>query len=461
MAERTDLDALLISALYGELAPADEARLAAHLESHPADRAALADLTHTRDAVRASRLFAVQLEPPQSVSARLLQEAARSAPRPAGRSDEAGGWFQRFTRAFIAHPAMATAATFVLVVGVAGTLYIRRGEQVGVPEAAAPAAASLPPARNYSQETDGQNRAQVATAPSPAQQAAGSDGYRVNLAEAKPQHAAELRRDAPDGQADAPAIVAAPSAVPERRAPLATKSAKKSGPSGIELRRPEPAEPAPKDFDDDARSPFGGAAMERDTKAAIGAATDKSKLAVRGAGVGAGAPPARAPAPAPTAPPAATSGDVSSGAFVASDGAASAPSKPASKAAPRPASGRLATTAAETQSAEPADDTTALLAWAQKQHDRVVALVKASNCSAAASAATEIYSRAPAYYAANVANDRAVKPCVSYIASDREREDRRLAAKRAMSNDASESAAPAAPPAATPRAAKPSASPVK
>jgi hypothetical protein len=454
MAERTDLDALLISALYGELAPADEARLAAHLESHPADRTALADLTHTRDAVRASRLFAVQLEPPQSVSARLLQEAARSAPRPAGRSDDAMGWFHRFTRAFIAHPAMATAATFVLVVGVAGTLYIRRGEQVGVPDAAT-AGASLPPARNYSQETEGKNRAQVATAPSPAPQAAGSDGFRVNLDEAKPQHAAELRQDSRDGQADAPAIVAAPSTVPERRAPLAPKPAKKSGPSGIELRRPEPAEPVPKDFDDDARSPFGGAAMERDTKAAIGAATDKSKLAVRGAGVGAGAPPAQAVRPA------ATSGDVSGGAFVASDSAASAPPKPASKAAPRPASGRLAKTdaPAEAQS-EPADDT-ALLAWAQKQHDRVVALVKASNCPAAASAATEIYSRAPVYYAANVANDRAVKPCVSYIASDREREDRRLAAKRAMSNDAAESAAPAAPPAATPRAAKPGASSAK
>jgi hypothetical protein len=411
--------------------------------------------------VRASRLFAVQLEPPQSVSARLLQEAARAAPRPAGRSDDAVGWFHRFTRAFIAHPAMATAATFVLVVGVAGTLYVRRGEKIGVPTAT-PAAGSLPPARNYSQEIDGQNRAQVATAPSTAQQAAGSDGFRVNLDEAEPQHAAEVRRDALDRQADAPAIVAAPSPVPEPRAPLATKSAKKSGPSGIELRRPAPAEPAPKDFDDDARSPFGGAAMERDTKAAIGAATDKSKLAVRGAGVGAGAPPARAPAPAPAALPAATSGDVSGGAFAASDSAASAPPKPASKAAPRPASGRLATSTApaETQRAEPADDNTALLAWAQKQHDRVVALVKSSNCPAAASAATEIYSRAPAYYAANVANDRAVKPCLSYIASAREREDRRLAAKRAMSNDATESA-PAAPPAATPRAAKPSASPVK
>ena len=37
MVDRQDIDALLISALYGELTPADEARLTMHLESHPAD----------------------------------------------------------------------------------------------------------------------------------------------------------------------------------------------------------------------------------------------------------------------------------------------------------------------------------------------------------------------------------------------------------------------------------------
>ena len=79
MDDRIDIDALLIGALYGELTPADEARLTAHLESHPADRTALADLTRTRAAVRESRILAVQLEPPQSVSALLLQEAARRA----------------------------------------------------------------------------------------------------------------------------------------------------------------------------------------------------------------------------------------------------------------------------------------------------------------------------------------------------------------------------------------------
>src|SRR5688572_5380625 len=106
MVDRHDIDALLIGSLYGELSSADEARLKAHLESHPADRTALDGLFRARDAVRASRIFELQLEPPQSVSALLLQEAVRRAPRQA-RSEE--GWFARLRRSFLMHPAMAAA----------------------------------------------------------------------------------------------------------------------------------------------------------------------------------------------------------------------------------------------------------------------------------------------------------------------------------------------------------------
>ena len=74
--DRQDIDALLIGALYGELTPADEARLAAHLETHPADRTALDDLKSARESVRESRIFELQIEPPQAISALLLQEAA-------------------------------------------------------------------------------------------------------------------------------------------------------------------------------------------------------------------------------------------------------------------------------------------------------------------------------------------------------------------------------------------------
>src|SRR5690242_3438533 len=100
MVDRLDIDALLIGALYSELTPAEEARLSAHLESHPGDRVALDDLKSARLAVRESRILSVQLEPPQAISAMLLQEAARRAPKAArGREDsETSGWFYRFTR---------------------------------------------------------------------------------------------------------------------------------------------------------------------------------------------------------------------------------------------------------------------------------------------------------------------------------------------------------------------------
>src|ERR1041384_6030871 len=107
MTDRMDIDALLIGALYGELTPADEARLTAHLESHPADRTTLADLTRTRAQIRESRVLAFQAEPPQAVSALLLQEAARRAPKPQPQR-ESEGWFQRLSRVLMAHPALAT-----------------------------------------------------------------------------------------------------------------------------------------------------------------------------------------------------------------------------------------------------------------------------------------------------------------------------------------------------------------
>src|SRR5688500_16213355 len=127
MVDRLDIDALLIGSLYGELSSTEEARLSAHLESHPADRTALANLTRAREVVRESRILQVQFDPPQSVSALLMQEAVRRAPKSPKSQDEQS-WFQRFMRSFIAHPAMAAAATLVLVIGVASTVYMKTGD---------------------------------------------------------------------------------------------------------------------------------------------------------------------------------------------------------------------------------------------------------------------------------------------------------------------------------------------
>jgi hypothetical protein len=145
-----ELDALLVGALYGELGPADEARLAAHLESHPTDRTALDDLRSMRKTLVDSRFFELHFDPPPSVSAMLVQEAARRAPRKVETGD---GWFMRLARSFASHPAMAAAAMLVVVVGVAGTLYMKQGADLARPSVATSepvvatgsAAADVPP----------------------------------------------------------------------------------------------------------------------------------------------------------------------------------------------------------------------------------------------------------------------------------------------------------------------------
>jgi anti-sigma factor RsiW len=104
MADRQDIDALLIDALYGELENGDRERLEAHLVNHPRDRADLEDMRATRGMLRDAQAAVAfgAAEPPPAISARLLQEAARRAPAPR----EAGGmlgWFNTLLRPFLLH----------------------------------------------------------------------------------------------------------------------------------------------------------------------------------------------------------------------------------------------------------------------------------------------------------------------------------------------------------------------
>ena len=491
MTDRMDIDALLIGALYGELTPADEARLTAHLESHPADRTALADLTRTRAAVRESRIFAVQLEPPQSVSALLLQEAARRAPRP---PREESSWFHRFTRSFMAHPALAAAMTCVIVAGVAGTLYVRHGDKLAEDSASreiAGGAVSTPRSEAPAEPATQAPPPAAAVAPRPAPPAPDPTGggstregfgadkpgtkvdtkaYGVRLDEAAKQSeerplgklvGAKDRRVAPAAAAadNDDADIAKPDrfSAPPPRSPVAdAKKAQKTA-KGIVLRSPElePMELKNKTAD------RGEVPARR--AAGAGGTTARDQLA-QAPSAGA-APP---PPPPPSAQPAAPAPEP-----VASN-AAPAPSKPV-VVAKRPAAGPGAaqgapSNAANTgtgnagaqrdrrladQSNAPADGKTldekerandTVLGWAQKQREQVIAHVRSNNCRAAANAAVEIYNRAPDYYASNVATDRSIKPCLAYLNSERQREDRARAAKRANAVDAAPAQAVEPPP---------------
>jgi hypothetical protein len=74
------------------------------------------------------------------------------------------------------------------------------------------------------------------------------------------------------------------------------------------------------------------------------------------------------------------------------------------------------------------------LSWARDQHTRISAQVRAGNCANAASIAVTLSNRAPAYYQQNVENDRDLKQCVAYIATEREKDAELRAKQRARAN---------------------------
>jgi hypothetical protein len=434
MADRTDIDALLIGALYGELTPADEARLTAHLESHPADRTALSDLTRTRAAIRDSRIFAFQWEPPHSVSALLLQEASRRAPRPARALDgDSESWFARFVRSFTAHPAMAAAATLVLVFGVAGSLYLRGSMKMApppvavtggaadepaaeVPVAAPAAAPAAPTGRADLAEDKAADRREAAgsAAPSSGQAAGGLDVTADDKLDARPGDIAQFKAKTRTADVDAKRAALAKPAKEEE--PARTK------PRGIELRTPEPS---PKDLPE----------REFDGTAKLDQKRAERQVRERQAPGGGAAAPATAaqatppPPPPPQTPPSASTAfesapvqDVANDKRFAQKPLAKGQAQnqaPANNGASNNASNN-----APAADGKPVDSQSRTLDWARKQREQVVSLVNQNRCNDAANAAIEIYNRAPDYYAANIVTDIQIKPCLAYVNRQRERNDR-------------------------------------
>lgn len=429
--DRQDIDALLIGALYGELAPADEARLAAHLDSHPADKTALDDLKSAREQVKRSRIFEPQLQtdPPQAISAVLLQEAARRAPKQVAAGERShDSWFQRFVRSFASHPAMAAAAMLVLVVGIAGTIYMRNGN-VGVEPTA-------------DQEVATQNAPVLAppTTPAPTDQSAngkdlasaGSAAYQVGLAEGQTdrkqaeQPEADNAERAKVAQVPATETTTAKAADYEKK-PAAHASKKGTGYLEVDTPRapkemPDPNAVADKDGDDDGIAQKQAGPSNKFATAPAGNAAPGAAPSTGGAAGGGAAPQQPSPAPqvAATAPPPPPADYTKSKAAVAKPAPAQ-PSKTVAKAAPKPEAAPVEATRGDSD----------LIAWAKQQHAAAVAKVKAGDCNAAATLSVTVRSRAYGYYQQNMANDRELKGCASYIANAVAREEERTSKPKA------------------------------
>ena len=412
MLERQDIDALLVGALYGELSSAEQAQLTAHLESHPADRAALDDLKSVRDRFTTSRIFEVQLDPPQAVSALLLQEAARRAPKQVIASDKKESWFDRFVRSFIAHPAMAAAATLVLVLGVAGTIYLKGGDQA-VPRVnqkledttVASAGEGAPPQAAFGSAamgvvdtgTEGKaNAAPVVAAVPPANPHADGDfkkdSVAVGLAEDKLAKAADPQQGYTRDRAQRDALAFADDA---KREVAATHSANATPPAGkpaknryVEVPK---AAPQPKELDEEQDVSGKDTVASNDRKEAAHRGAGAAGASGGGAATGAAGP--RATTTATTSPGYAPAPTVAQ---------QQAPAAPPPPPADVPASKTVAK-----------PDTS--LAWAKDQHAKIIALVKDGKCSDAVPIAATLKTRAPDYYATNVATDRSLKSCMQYV----------------------------------------------
>ncbi len=435
MVDRQDIDALLISALYGELTPADETRLATHLDSHPADRTALSDLTRAREVVHESRILQVQLDPPQSISALLLQEAVRRAPRRASEQ----GWFQRFMRSFMAHPAIAAAAMLVIVIGFATVISTRKGDHFSESQAPAadrttqvmssePAAPSVGAAATSEGANTNKDQAPSEAVAGADRDLAGDDGlkgsggdsFRVGLDDSTTgKLAAQKPRkvDSSNKREDASGDSVGGKADPKPR--VVTNSPSKD-PGYIELRKQAPA---PKELGQG----------KADTNTALEEAVDEQRAgasaqppSVRGGAPGGGAAGGTAPAR-----------DRQLGSSANSKAPAQRPQAIGSvkpPAAPPQAGARITATPNDERAASEktiargaATDGTSdpQFEWASAQHKRVTKQVRDGNCQDAASLALEIARRAPSYYQQNIATDRELKKCLSYINNEREKEAER------------------------------------
>ncbi len=384
MADRQDIDALMIGALYGELDAAESARLDAHLSKHPEDRAALDGLTRTRAALREQLDALPVAEPPQAVSALLLQAAARQAPARRGasrrghRAEGAGApgasvhaageaspslWsrFLTWMRPLTMNPALAGAAAILLVGGTVTALYVRGGGSphepvrsevhASAPSGAADSREGAPPPAFAA----GSGAAAPAADPAPT-----TDGYVAGLDKPVMQEQklderakAELDRATRKDSAnvDKGGLLATPPQGEPRAAKAAGgqgKPAPTTGGIAVEVRDVAP------DVKDAYPTRDGDGVVDDDSVEEESVAADEVAAAR-----GAGATTARAPEPAAVDP--------------------------------------------------------ALEEWAKGAHARLVKLVEARKCPEAGRLGAEIKDRAPDYYAARVANDRAIRSCKSYI----------------------------------------------
>ncbi len=131
-------DLLLVDLLYGELDADTEEEARGQVSEDE-----LRELSNLRALFRELP----DEEPAQAISAKLLHAAAINAPAASAKSERDNAektgfwaWLTSLIQPVIAYPGLAAAATLVVVVGVAGTIYLSGRDQVAKVEAPPPSA---------------------------------------------------------------------------------------------------------------------------------------------------------------------------------------------------------------------------------------------------------------------------------------------------------------------------------
>lgn len=420
-----DFDALLMGSLYGELSAVEESRLQAHLAAHPGDQELWRGLLRTREAIRSSAALGV-VEPPQAISARILQEAARRAPKAhaieGGLASRLGKWLATFA----AHPALAAAAMAVVAVGVAGTMYVRGQGSATSPTVASPSLAEPLAGSAAAQAATAETAAPAPAAPVVAADPTVSvgDSFAVGLANESASGAPGLQRElrVAEGKADSGAESTNRRRLEQPRAPQAAEEQRPSKAS---------AKPAPKGRDQvgylDATTADYDLPLkelkDEDRKEASSPADDAPATAppLVIAGEREVASPRQAKQPAPTSTPSSAStsragapgGAAPSRAPVAAGPAAPAPAPPASEVT---RSDTVEDTDASSATMDKLEATERSIdKWAASEHTRLVRLARGNKCTEAAAVARSISERAPRYYADRVTGDKELRACSSAI----------------------------------------------